>query len=279
MKHDDEKLTNETVKTNFESSMTYSDYLNLDKILSAQSGKSDQHDEQLFIIIHQVKELWMKLMLHEINAAALEIETDNFREALKKLARVSSIQRQLISSWDVLTTMTPADYLKFRDALGHASGFQSYQNRMVEFSLGFKSTHALEIYQQDKEIFDELTTQLNTVSLYDQVIRAVHRAGFKVDKDVLNRDITKTYTPNDSVKAAFKEIYLNTDEHFILYEMLEKLVDVEEQYARWRFRHMKTVERVIGFKKGTGGSSGVNYLRKVVDHYFFKELWELRTDL
>ena len=279
MTHDDVKLTNESVKTDFAASMTYSDYLGLDKILSAQLPKSEQHDEQLFIIIHQVKELWMKLMLHEINSAALDIEVDNFREALKKLARVSSIQRQLISAWDVLTTMTPADYLKFRDELGHASGFQSYQNRMVEFSLGYKSTHALEIYKHNADIHAALTTQLNTVSLYDQVIRAIHRAGFTIDEEVINRDITKSYTPNDSVKEAFKEIYLNTDTHFILYEMLEKLVDVEEQYARWRFRHMKTVERVIGFKKGTGGSSGVNYLRKVVDHYFFRELWELRTEI
>lgn len=279
MKHDDVKLNNEAVKTDFAASMTYSDYLSLDKILSAQSPKSEQHDEQLFIIIHQVKELWMKLMLHEVNSASRDIETDNFREALKKLARVSSIQRQLISAWDVLTTMTPADYLKFRDELGHASGFQSYQNRMVEYSLGYKSTHALEIYQHNAEIHEALMTQLNTVSLYDQVIRAVHRAGFKIDDEVINRDITKSYKPNESVKTAFKEIYLNTDEYFILYEMLEKLVDVEEQYARWRFRHMKTVERVIGFKTGTGGSSGVNYLRKVVDHYFFRELWELRTEI
>lgn len=279
MKHDDVKLGNESVKTDFAASMTYSDYLGLDKILSAQSPKSEQHDEQLFIIIHQVKELWMKLMLHEINSASADIEHDNFREALKKLSRVSSIQRQLISAWDVLTTMTPADYVKFRDELGHASGFQSYQNRMVEFSLGYKTTHALEIYKQNPDIHKALVKQLNTVSLYDQVIRAIHRAGFNIDDEVISRDITKSYVPNASVKAAFKEIYLNTDEYFILYEMLEKLVDVEEQYARWRFRHMKTVERVIGFKTGTGGSSGVNYLRKVVDHYFFKELWDLRTEI
>ncbi|HJE20493.1 MAG TPA: tryptophan 2,3-dioxygenase family protein [Aliicoccus persicus] len=279
MNHDDVKLTGETVKTDFEKSMTYSDYLSLDKILNAQDGKSDQHDEQLFIIIHQVKELWMKLMLHEINSAATDISEDKFREAFKKLARVSSIQRQLISAWDVLTTMTPADYLKFRESLGHASGFQSYQNRLVEYSLGYKSTHALKIYQHNIEIYHLLEDQLNTVSLYDQAIRAISRAGFKIDEDILNRDITKSYEPNESVKAAFKEIYMNTDEHFELYEMLEKLVDIEEQYSRWRFRHMKTVERIIGFKTGTGGSSGVNYLRKVVDHYFFKELWELRTEL
>lgn len=279
MNHDDVKLTGEKVQTDFKDSMTYSDYLNLDKILNAQDGKSDQHDEQLFIIIHQVKELWMKLMLHEINSAANDIAADNFRQSFKKLARVSSIQRQLISAWDVLTTMTPADYLKFRDTLGQASGFQSYQNRLVEYSLGYKSTHALKIYQHDETIYNMLSEQLNTVSLYDQAIRAIARAGFKIDEDVINRDITKSYEPNESVKEAFKEIYLNTDKYFELYEMLEKLVDIEEQYARWRFRHMKTVERVIGFKTGTGGSSGVNYLKKVVDHYFFKELWDLRTDL
>lgn len=278
-KHGDYKLDDESVKTDFQNDMTYSEYLSLDAILFNQDGKSEEHDEQLFIIIHQVKELWMKLMLHEINSAALDIEKDQFRQAFKKLARVSQIQKQLINAWDVLTTMTPADYLKFRDYLGNASGFQSFQNRMVEFSLGYKTTHALEIYEKDPVIHSMLENQLHTVSIYDQAIRAVSRQGFNIDEAVLNRDITTKYEPNDSVKSAFQEIYLNTDKYFELYEMLEKLVDIEEQYARWRFRHMKTVERVIGFKTGTGGSSGVNYLQKVVGHYFFKELWELRTEI
>jgi tryptophan 2,3-dioxygenase len=240
---------------------------------------TDQHDETLFIIIHQVSELWMKLIIHEINSAISDIQDDDFRMAFKKLARVTNIQRQIISAWDVLSTMTPSDYLKFRDSLGNASGFQSYQNRMMEFSLGYKTTHALKIYEKDSVVHDMLKAQLNKPSIYDEAIRAVARAGFVIDEEVLERDVTESYVPNASVKEAFKQIYLNTDEYFELYEMLEKLVDVEDLYSQWRFRHMKTVERIIGFKKGTGGSSGVNYLKRVIDDYFFKELWELRSEL
>ena len=259
--------------------MTYSEYLNPDNILTAQKTLTDEHDETLFIIIHQVAELWMKLAIHEVNAAIEDIRRDDFRMAFKKLARVTNIQNQLITSWDVLATLTPSDYLKFRDSLGSASGFQSYQNRMMEFSLGYKTTHALEIYEKDPEIYRQLKAQLGTPSIYDEVIHATARQGFDIDEGVLKRDITQNYEPNASVKEAFRQIYLNTDKYFELYEMLEKLVDVEDLYSQWRFRHMKTVERIIGFKKGTGGSSGVNYLKRVIDDYFFRELWELRTEL
>ncbi|MFC3420422.1 tryptophan 2,3-dioxygenase, partial [Salinicoccus hispanicus] len=222
---------------------------------------------------------WMKLIIHEINSAIEDIKIDDFRMAFKKLARVTNIQRQIISAWDVLSTMTPSDYLKFRDSLGNASGFQSYQNRMMEFSLGYKTTHALKIYEKDTVVHEQLKSQLMKPSIYDEAIRAVVRAGFEIDDAVLQREVTETYVPNASVKEAFKQIYLNTDQYFELYEMLEKLVDVEDLYSQWRFRHMKTVERIIGFKKGTGGSSGVDYLRRVIDDYFFKELWELRSEL
>lgn len=277
--HQDKSLEGEKVKTDFSKDMTYSEYLSLDKILYAQKTLTDEHDETLFIIIHQVSELWMKLAIHEVNSAIEDIQRDDFRMAFKKLARVTNIQNQLITSWDVLATLTPSDYLKFRDSLGNASGFQSYQNRMMEFSLGYKTTHALKIYEKDPEIHRLLKTQLETPSIYDEAIHATARQGFEIDKEVLERDITENYEPNDSVKEAFRQIYLNTDKYFELYEMLEKLVDVEDLYSQWRFRHMKTVERIIGFKKGTGGSSGVNYLRRVIDDYFFRELWELRTEL
>ena len=277
--YQDHTINGEDVKTDFLKDMTYSEYLSLDRILFSQNTMTEQHDETLFIIIHQVSELWMKLIIHEINSAIFDIQDDDFRMAFKKLARVTNIQRQIISAWDVLSTMTPSDYLKFRDSLGNASGFQSYQNRMMEFSLGYKTTHALKIYEKDSIVHDMLKAQLNKPSIYDEAIRAVARAGFVIDEEVLERDVTESYVPNASVKEAFKQIYLNTDEYFELYEMLEKLVDVEDLYSQWRFRHMKTVERIIGFKKGTGGSSGVNYLKRVIDDYFFKELWELRSEL
>lgn len=277
--YQDHTLDGEKVKTDFLKDMTYSEYLNLDQILTAQSPLTDQHDEKLFIIIHQVSELWMKLIIHELNSAIEDIRQDDFRLAFKKLARVTNVQNQLITSWNVLATMTPSDYLNFRDSLGNASGFQSYQNRMIEYCLGYKTTHALKIYEKDPEIHNRLKTQLETPSIYDEAIRAVARQGFHIEKEVLERDITENYTPSASVKEAFKKIYLNTGEYFELYELLEKLVDVEDLYSQWRFRHMKTVERIIGFKKGTGGSSGVNYLKRVIDDYFFKELWELRTEL
>ena len=277
--YQDHTLNGEDVKTDFNKDMTYGEYLSLEQVLTAQKPLSDEHDEQLFIIIHHVSELWMKLMIHELNSAIRDIESDDFRIAFKKLARVANAQQQIIASWDVLSTLTPSDYLKFRDVLANASGFQSYQNRMMEYCLGYKTTHALKIYEKDPEIYDRLKRQLETPSIYDATIRAVHRAGFHIDEAVLNRDITKDYEANDSVKEAFRQIYLNSEEHFVLYELLEKLVDIEDRYSQWRFRHMKTVERIIGFKTGTGGSSGVNYLKRVIDKYFFRELWELRTEL
>lgn len=277
--YQDKTLSGESVKTDFQKDMTYGEYLSLEQILTAQNPLSDEHDEKLFIIIHHVSELWMKLMIHELNSAIEDISKDEFRVAFKKLARVANAQNQIISSWDVLSTLTPSDYLKFRDILANASGFQSYQNRMMEYCLGFKTTHALKIYEKDPEVYARLKEQLEKPSIYDETIKAVHRAGFDIDEAVLNRDVTQDYEPNDSVKEAFKQIYLNSDEHFELYELLEKLVDIEDRYSQWRFRHMKTVQRIIGFKTGTGGSSGVNYLKRVIDKYFFKELWDLRTEL
>lgn len=277
--YQDVTIEGENVKTDFSKDMTYSEYLGLDKILSAQHTLTDAHDEKLFIIVHQVSELWMNLIIHEINSATEDIKNDQYKQAFKKLARVGNIQKQLIQVWEVLSTMTPSDYLKFRNDLGNSSGFQSFQNRLIEFSLGYKTTHALKIYEKNTQIISQLQAQLEQPSIYDETIKAVNRAGFSIDSAVLKRNVTENYKRHDSVKEAFKTIYLNSDKYFELYELLEKLTDIEDRYSQWRFRHMKTVQRIIGFKMGTGGSSGVNYLKRVIDHNFFPELWELRTEL
>lgn len=257
--------------------MTYSDYLSLDSILSSQQRLSNHHDEMLFIVIHQVSELWMKLIIHELKAATTAISNGELSSAFKMLARVSKIQSQIIQGWDVLATLTPSEYIEFRDSLGKASGFQSYQYRLIEFALGYKTKHSLEIYKQDEAIYEQLQKALSAPSIYDASIAALHKAGFSIDQDVLERDLTKPYETNESVKLAWKNVYENVDEHWELYELAEKLVDIEDWFQQWRFRHMKTVERIIGFKQGTGGSSGVSYLKRVIDHYFFPELWAIRT--
>ena len=267
------------IRTDFKESMTYGDYLHLDQLLTAQDGVSGHHDETLFIVIHQVSELWMKLILHELRAAIRSIEADDLQPAFKQMARVSKIQSQIINGWDVLATMTPAEYMEFRDDLGNASGFQSYQYRMIEFALGYKTKHVLKIYEKDPVLLEELTAAFNAPGLYDAAIQKLARSGFHIDKEVLERDITTVYEPNDSVREAWKSVYRDVDTHWELYQMAEKLVDIEDWLQQWRFRHMKTVERIIGFKQGTGGSSGVHYLKKVLDQYFFPELWDLRTEI
>ncbi len=267
------------IYTNFKEKMTYGDYLDLDSILNSQNRLSDHHDEMLFIIIHQVSELWMKLTLHELRAAIEAIQEESYQPAFKMLARVSNIQNQIIQAWDVLATMTPSEYLGFRDQLGQASGFQSYQYRMVEFALGYKTDHVLKIYEKDPELKAELKEAYEAPGLYDVAIQALANEGFAIDEDVLNRDLTKTYEANKSVEEAWIQVYRHTDRYWDLYQLAEKLVDIEDWMQQWRFRHMKTVERIIGHKQGTGGSSGVGYLKKVLDHYFFPELWGIRTKL
>ncbi|TFB18876.1 tryptophan 2,3-dioxygenase [Filobacillus milosensis] len=267
------------IHTDFKERMTYGDYLDLDSILNAQHRLSDHHDEMLFIIIHQVSELWMKLTLHEIRAAITSIKDENFDSAFKQLARVSKIQNQIIQAWDVLATMTPAEYLEFRDHLGQASGFQSYQYRMVEFALGYKTPHVLKIYEKDEALHQQLQEAYEAPGLYDVAIETLAKSDFDIDSSVLQRDLTKTYEANESVEKAWIEVYRNVDKYWDLYELAEKLVDIEDWMQQWRFRHMKTVERIIGHKKGTGGSSGVGYLKSVLDHYFFPELWNVRSKL
>lgn len=268
-----------SIHTDFKNNMTYGEYLQLDKILSAQRRLSGHHDEVLFIVIHQVSELWMKLILHEMQAAIESIKQDDLSSAFKKLARVSKTQSQIIQAWDVLSTMTPSEYMEFRDSLGQASGFQSYQYRMIEFALGYKTPHVLKIYEKDPELQSELRKAYEAPGLYDVAIHALSKAGLAIDEAVLNRDVTKTYKENESVHQAWITVYRDPKKYWDLYELAEKLVDIEDWLQQWRFRHMKTVERIIGFKMGTGGSSGVGYLKKVLDQRFFPELWDIRTEL
>ncbi|HEX7063917.1 MAG TPA: tryptophan 2,3-dioxygenase [Bacillales bacterium] len=267
------------IYTDFQNRMTYGEYLQLDRLLSSQTRLSGHHDEMLFIIIHQVSELWMKLILHELREAISSIQEGDLSTAFKKLARVSNIQEQVIKSWDVLSTLTPSEYMEFRDHLGQASGFQSYQYRMIEFALSYKTHHVLNIYKKDPELHERLTDALHEPGLYDVSIEALARAGFKINPAVLKRNYTEPYQADPSVEAAWLEVYRNVEQYWDLYELAEKLVDIEDWFQQWRFRHMKTVERIIGHKPGTGGSSGVGYLKQVLDHRFFPELWDIRTQL
>lgn len=265
--------------TDFSDTETYGDYLHLDALLACQQPKSGHHDEMMFVILHQATELWMKLILHEITAATRCIATDDLNQAQKMLARVSRIESQLIQSWDVLSTLTPSEYLGFRDQLGQASGFQSWQYRMIEFALGNKNARMLNAHADRPEIHARLQAALASPSLYDEVLRLLARRGLAIAENCIERDWTQSYQPDDSVHAAWRAIYGDPQTHWELYEFAEKLIDVEDWFQQWRFRHMKTVERVIGFKRGTGGTAGVSYLRHALDIYFFPELWQVRTAL
>ena len=267
------------IHTDFTEKMTYGDYLQLDALLSSQKRLSDHHDEMLFIIIHHVSELWLKLIIHEIQAAIKAIQDGDMQASFKMLARVSKVQSQIIQAWDVLSTLTPAEYMEFRDKLGNASGFQSYPYRLVEFVLGYMTPFILKIYKNDPALYSILKEAYEAPGLYDVAIQAMAKAGFSINKDVLERDFSKTYEKDESVEAAWLKVYKNVDQHWELYQLGEKLVDIEDWFQQWRFRHMKTVERILGHKTGTGGSSGVGYLKKVLDHYFFPELWDLRTKI
>jgi tryptophan 2,3-dioxygenase len=265
--------------TDFSKAMSYGDYLQLDTLLSAQKPLSDRHDELLFIIIHQATELWMKLVLHELSAARDCVRRDDLQPAFKNLARVSRIQAQLIQSWDVLSTMTPSDYSSFRDRLGQSSGFQSAQYRLIEFALGNKQAATIAPHRHVPTIRAELETALAAPSLYDEAIRLIARRGFAIDAAVLGRDVTLPHSTDASVLAAWLAIYRDPGRWWDLYQLAEELVDLEDWFQQWRFRHMTTVQRVIGFKRGTGGTAGVGYLRQVLDTVFFPELWEVRTAL
>ncbi len=263
----------------FAATMSYGDYLHLDQLLDCQYRASDQHDEMLFIIIHQATELWMKLVLHELGAATAQLRADNLAAAFKGMARVSRIQAQLIQSWDVLSTLTPADYLSFRDSLGRSSGFQSYQYRLIEFALGNKNAAMLDPHRHRGELLARLEAALKAPSLYDETIALLARRGFAIDRALLTRDFATPHRSDASVRAAWLAIYRDTARYWDLYELAEELVDLEDWFQQWRFRHVTTVERIIGRKRGTGGTAGVAYLRGALDIRFFPELWEVRTEL
>lgn len=273
------KAADATIHGDFSKEMSYGDYLQLDKVLSSQQRLSGHHDEMLFIIIHQASELWMKLILHELEAARLHIQQNNLEPAFKMLARVSRIQQQLIQSWDVLSTLTPAEYMQFRNSLGRSSGFQSFQNRLIEFMLGGKQTKVLSVYEHQPELHQQLNQALHEPSLYDAAVQALAMRGLEIDADHLQRDWSQEYTGNASVKVAWLTVYQDVERYWDLYELAEKLVDIDSRQQQWRFNHMVTVERIIGFKSGTGGSAGVEYLKHVVAQRYFPELWSLRTDL
>ncbi|MHC1551115.1 tryptophan 2,3-dioxygenase [Phyllobacterium sp. K27] len=269
----------EGAQMSFDGRMSYGDYLRLDTILTAQTPLSDAHDEMLFIVQHQASEIWMRLVIHELTSVCDHIAKDDLAPSFKMLARVSRILDQLNSAWDVLRTMTPSEYTTFRQALGMSSGFQSFQYRAIEFLAGNKNAAMMRPHAHKADIHAWLEQILHAPSIYDQSIRLLARKGFSIDPALLTRDCSLAYEPNDSVRAAWLVVYRDPEAHWSLYELAEKLVDFEDYFRRWRFNHVTTVERIIGFKTGTGGTSGVNYLRKMLDVVLFPELWAVRTDL
>ena len=263
----------------FDGRMSYTDYLRLDAILGAQEPLSDAHDEMLFIVQHQTSELWMRLAIHELTSARAAIAEDKLPPAMKMLARVSRIFEQLNSSWDVLRTMTPSEYTHFREELGQSSGFQSWQYRLIEYVLGNRNHAMLRPHAHRPDIAARLEAELATPSLYDEVLRVAARRGIAMPAPVLTRDVSKTHTPDDGVIAGWRTVYQAPEDNWDLYELAEKLVDFEDYFRRWRFNHVTTVERVIGFKRGTGGTGGISYLKRMLEVELFPELWHVRTEL
>ncbi|MFH8251593.1 tryptophan 2,3-dioxygenase [Microbacterium sp. B2969] len=270
-----------SVVTDFADRMTYGGYLDLATLLSAQRPLSEpeHHDELLFIIQHQTTELWLKLVLHELEAACLLLREDRLAPALKCIARVKHIQRTLTEQWSVLATLTPAEYAQFRDVLGHASGFQSAQYRAVEFTLGNKHAGMLRVFESDPQAYALVKAALEAPSLYDEFLRLLARAGYAIPAVVLERDVTAAWTFVPELVPVFTTIYEDPREHWAAYETCEELVDLEDNFQLWRFRHLKTVERIIGRKSGTGGSSGVPFLQRALELTFFPELLAVRTEI
>ncbi|MEM8632845.1 MAG: tryptophan 2,3-dioxygenase [Pseudomonadota bacterium] len=269
----------EGAKTDFSAAMSYTDYLGLDRILSAQSPLSDAHDELLFIVQHQTSELWMRLALHELTAARRLILAGDLRESFKLLARVARIFEQLNNAWDVLRTMTPSDYTRFREALGPSSGFQSHQYRLIEYLVGNRNHAMLKPHAHREDLTQALEEELARPSLYDAALKQVAASGLSLPVEVLNRSVRDPHTAHPGVEEAWAAIYRAPERYWELYELAEKLVDFEDYFRRWRFNHVTTVERVIGLKRGTGGTGGVPYLRRMLEVELFPELWRVRTIL
>lgn len=263
----------------FDGRMSYGDYLQIDRLLSSQQLLTGAHDEMLFIIQHQTSELWMRLALHELDALRRLLAADRPREAFKMLSRVARIFEQLNSAWDVLRTMTPADYTTFREGLGQSSGFQSWQYRLVEYAVGNRNAAMLRPHAHRPDILARLEAELARPSLYDEALRLLARQGLPVPQEVLQRDLRAPWTATPAVEAVWTIVYRDPQLWWEAYELAEKLVDFEDYFRRWRFNHVTTVERVIGFKRGTGGTAGVSYLRRMLDTELFPELWHLRTSL
>ena len=272
-------VAEEGAQLDFSKDMSYADYLHLDAILAAQRPLSPAHDEMLFIVQHQTSELWMKLLLHELSAAVQCVACDELGSAFKMLARVSKIMEQLVHAWDVLATMTPPEYSAIRPFLSNSSGFQSWQYRCIEFTLGNKNAAMLKPHAHRPEILARVEAAWRAPSLYDEALRLLARRGIAVPAENLERDWTKAHEASDAVEAAWLVVYRDPNAWWDLYQLGEELTDLEDTFRLWRFRHVTTVERVIGFKRGTGGTSGVGYLRKMLDVVLFPEIWKLRTDL
>ncbi|HZO22488.1 MAG TPA: tryptophan 2,3-dioxygenase family protein [Steroidobacteraceae bacterium] len=272
-------LSDEAVHWELGSSLSYGQYLQLDKILEAQKPLTYEHDEMMFIIVHQTSELWMRLMLQELRGALECIRRDDLDPSFKMLSRISRVQAQLISTWDVLSTMTPSEYSAFRNALGRSSGFQSVQYRTLEFLLGNKHAQLIEVHKHDESAYEVLRRALESPSLYDECLRLLSRRGYEIPESHLTRDFSESYVPSKQVAGAWLAVYHNAEKDWDLYELAESLVDLDQKFQLWRCHHLKTVERIIGYKPGTGGTSGVSYLAKALELKFFPELWQIRTSM
>lgn len=280
MTDSNQRTVEPTIVRDFSDRLSYSGYLSLDGLLAQQRPLSQppHHDEMLFIVQHQVAELWIKLILHELSAAIEHIRNDRIPPTLKVLSRVKLIQMQLFDQWAVLETLTPSEYMEFRGVLGNASGFQSFQYRKLEFLLGNKNPETIQVFAHDRAVHEDLLRALHSPSLYDEFLRYLARRGYNIPQECLERDWSTPHVRNEALVDIFREIYRNAKQHWEAYEMCEKLVDMEEYFQLWRFRHLKTVERIIGFRRGTGGSSGVAFLRQALDLTFFPELLASRTE-
>lgn len=272
-------LSDEGVHWDLGSSLSYGEYLGLDKLLAAQRPLSHEHDEMLFIIVHQASELWMRLMLHELEAVFDSVRRDDLDPSFKRLSRIARVQQQLLATWEVLSTLTPSEYSAFRNELGRSSGFQSVQYRTLEFRLGNKNADMVRVHRREAQAYERLSAALEAPSLYDEVLRLLSRRGYGVPESCLARDFREPYEPSKQVTGAWLGVYHNADKDWDLYELAERLVDLDHRFQLWRFHHLKTVERVIGYKSGTGGTSGVHYLAKALELKFFPELWQVRTSM
>jgi tryptophan 2,3-dioxygenase len=272
-------LTGEAVHWDLGTSQSYGDYLQLTQLLNAQKPVSAEHDELMFIVVHQVSELWIRLFLHELQFVQSCVVKDNLDPTFKALQRISKVQAQLFGVWEVLATMTPADYTAFRNSLGRSSGFQSLQYRLLEFHLGNKNADMVRVHQRDAADYALLNRALHAPSLYDEVLRLLSRRGYGIPTELLDRDFSQSYVASKAVTGAWLGVYHNAEKDWDLYELAEALVDLDHRFQLWRFQHMKTVERIIGYKPGTGGTGGVSYLTKALELRFFPELWQARTSL